>query len=413
MWCLRVLLIVFIITGGVISSAPPLIADTENAYARRNLVVNRQDPTDPTSPPPAAIIDPLLLNPWGAAIRSAGLGGHFWLANAASATVTTYIGDVYDESGQFVPLHQDDLKFIAIEGSPIGQVFSSSDSDFPVTGLLCTDDGIEVCDTSQGDKFLGKFTGPSRFIVSTEEGQIAAWTEGAIDGQFGRMRTFVTVVDNAHRGALYRGLAVTAYDAANWLYAANFSQDRIEVYNSRRRRIRWVWNGQRFVRPFAKPADIPASYVPFNIQYLEGLLYVAYAELIQPDDPDYDPAEPYVERACQGCGFVAVFDQRGLYIRTLEGQGRLNAPWGMAVAPANFGPFSRALLVGNFGDGTIVGFDLTTGKQIDYLRDLQGDIIAIDGLWAIFFGNGASLAEPIFCTGQQALTMRPTAASAA
>jgi uncharacterized protein (TIGR03118 family) len=396
MWCLRVLLIVFIITGGVISSAPPLIADTENAYARRNLVVNRHDPTDPTSPPPAAIIDPLLLNPWGAAIRSAGLGGHFWLANAASATVTTYIGDVYDESGQFVPLHQDDLKFIAIEGSPIGQVFSSSDSDFPVTGLLCTDDGIEVCDTSQGDKFLGKFTGPSRFIVSTEEGQIAAWTEGAIDGQFGRMRTFVTVVDNAHRGALYRGLAVTAYDAANWLYAANFSQDRIEVYNSRWRRIRWVWNGQRFVRPFAKPADIPASYVPFNIQYLEGLLYVAYAELIQPDDPDYDPAEPYVERACQGCGFVAVFDQRGLYIRTLEGQGRLNAPWGMAVAPANFGPFSRALLVGNFGDGTIVGFDLTAGKQIDYLRDLQGDIIAIDGLWAIFFGNGASLGRADF-----------------
>ena len=396
MQCIRVMLIVFLIMAGVISSVPPVIADTENAYVRRNLVVNRHDPADPTSPPPAAIIDPLLLNPWGAAIRSAGLGGHIWLANAASATVTTYVGDVYDESGQFVPLYQDDLKFIAVEGSPIGQVFSSSDTDFPVTGLLCTDDGIEVCDTSQGDKFLGKFTGPSRFIVATEEGQIAAWTEGTIDGQFGRMRTFVTVVDNTRRGALYRGLAVTAYDAANWLYAANFSQDRIEVYNSRWRRIRWVWNGRWFVRPFAKPADIPASYVPFNIQYLEGLLYVAYAELIQPDDPDYDPAEPYVERTCPGCGFVAVFDQRGLHIRTLEGRGRLNAPWGMAVAPANFGTFSRALLVGNFGDGTIVGFDLATGQQIDYLRDPQENVIAINGLWAIFFGNGASLGRADF-----------------
>src|SRR5918996_3836910 len=158
MWCIRIMLIVFVIMGGVICSAPPIIADTENAYARRNLVVNRHDPGDPTSPPPAAIIDPLLRNPWGAAIRSAGLGGHMWLANAASATVTTYIGDVYDENGQFVPLYQDDLKFIAVEGSPIGQVFSSSDSDFPVTGLLCTDDGLKVCDTSQGDKFLGEFT---------------------------------------------------------------------------------------------------------------------------------------------------------------------------------------------------------------------------------------------------------------
>ena len=90
MQCIRVMLIGFLIMAGAISSAPPVVADTENAYARRNLVVNRHDPADPTSPPPATIIDPLLLNPWGAAIRSAGLGGHFWLANAASATVTTY-----------------------------------------------------------------------------------------------------------------------------------------------------------------------------------------------------------------------------------------------------------------------------------------------------------------------------------
>jgi hypothetical protein len=119
MSCIRVILTV-VITWGVIASAPPVLADTENAYVRRDLVVNRSDPNDPTSPPLAPIIDPLLRNPWGAAIRSAGLGGHFWLANAASATVTTYVGDVYDESGNFVPLYQDDLKFITVEGSPIG-----------------------------------------------------------------------------------------------------------------------------------------------------------------------------------------------------------------------------------------------------------------------------------------------------
>jgi hypothetical protein len=87
MSCIRVILTVFVITWGMSCSAPPVTADTENAYMRRNLVVNRHDPNDPTSPPAAAIIDPLLLNPWGAAIRSAGLGGHFWLANATSATV--------------------------------------------------------------------------------------------------------------------------------------------------------------------------------------------------------------------------------------------------------------------------------------------------------------------------------------
>ena len=109
MRCIRVRRIVFLIMAGVISSVPPVIADTGNAYVRRNLVVNRHEPKDPTSPPPATIIDPLLRNPWGAAIRSAGLGGHFWLANTASATVTTYVGDVYDENGQFVPLYHPPL----------------------------------------------------------------------------------------------------------------------------------------------------------------------------------------------------------------------------------------------------------------------------------------------------------------
>ena len=395
MYIRRILLAMLV---GMLVSVDPLAWSAEgddNAYVRRDLVVNRHDPGDPTSPPTAPLIDPLLINPWGAAIRTAGLGGHFWLANAGSATVTTYVGDVYDEDGQFIPLFQDDLKFIAVEGSPIGQVFSASATDFPVTGPLCSDDSSAVCAASQ-PSYLGTFTGPSRFIVATEEGQLAAWSEGEIDGQFGRMRAFVTVVDHSGRGALYRGLAVTAFASGNWLYAANFGQDRIEVYNSRWRRVHFVRHGPAFVPPFAKPADIPANYVPFNIQYLEGLLYVAYAELIRPDDPDYDPDEPFVERTCSGCGYVAVFDQRGIHIRTLEGQGRLNAPWGMAIAPADFGPFSRALLVGNFGDGTIVGFDLATGRQLDYLRAPNGHVIAIDGLWAIFFGNGASLGRGDF-----------------
>jgi uncharacterized protein (TIGR03118 family) len=118
---------------------------------------------------------------------------------------------------------------------------------------------------------------------------------------------------------------------------------------------------------------------------------VTYAELIQPGDPDFDPADPLAERACHGCGYVVVFNRRGRYLRTLEAGGLLNAPWGLAIAPHHFGPFSNTLLVGNFGNGTIVSVNLRTGKQLDYLRNPAGGRITIDGLWALFFGNGASL----------------------
>ncbi len=356
-----------------------------NAFVRRNLIVNRHDPADPNSPPDAPIIDTLLVNPWGAAIRSAGPGGHFWLANAGSSTATTYVGDVFDEEGNFVLLFQDSLKVIPLDGTPIGQVFSASATDFPVTGPLCSDDGALVCDSGE-PSFLREFTEPSRFIIATEEGQIVAWTEGTIDGQFGRMRKFFTIVDNSEQGALYRGLAIAQSGSEQFIYAANFSQDRIEMYDGQWNR---VTGGPGF---FAKPSDIPADYVPFNIQQLDGSLYVAYAQLIEPGDPDFDPEEPFKERACQGCGYVAVFDVDGNHVRTLEGGGLLNAPWGAAIAPPDgFGEFSGDLLIGNFGDGTIVGFDLDSGEQLDYMRDTEGQMIEIDGLWAIFFGNGASL----------------------
>lgn len=362
-----------------------------NAYLTRVLVVNR--PAYATGD--TQIIDPLLVNPWGSAIRTAGLGGHFWLANAGSNTVTEYVGDVYDQQGRLVPLHQDALKVVAVDGPPIGQVFSGSPSDFPVTGALCSDDSLPTCGPSQGVKHLGTFTGPARFIVATEDGKIAAWTEGRIGGQFGRMRKFETVVDNSTRGSLYRGLAITDFPSDNWLCAANFSQARVECYDKDWQPIGAVHDGPDLIQPFAQPATLPSgsrrTYVPFNIQYLNGHFYVAYAELIKPGDPDFDPADPIAERACQGCGYVAVFNRRGRHLYTFAQHERLNAPWGLAIAPHAFGKFSNALLVGNFGDGTLVGFDLRTRKSLGYLRDARGRKIVIDGLWAMFFGNGASL----------------------
>lgn len=365
--------------------------DQRNAYEFRVLVANKPEFADPDT----RLVDPLLVNPWGVAIRTAGLGGHFWLANQVSRTVTEYVGDVFGANGQFAPLFQDALKVVAVDGSPVGQVFSGSSTDFPVTGLLCTDDTAPQCES--GDpSFLGQFTGPSRFIVSTEEGRIAAWTEGTLQGTFGRMRKFVTVIDKSSEGALYRGLAVTDFPSGNWLVAANFAADRVEVYDGQWQPVTQVYSGPSLITPFRKPGDVPAGYVPFNVQYLDGHFYVAYAKLVKPGDPDFDPADPIAERACNGCGHVAVFNRRGLHLRTLEGRHRLNAPWGFAIAPQGFGRFSNTLLVGNFGDGTIVAFDLRTGQQLDYLRNHRGKTVKIDGLWALFFGNGASLGREDF-----------------
>jgi uncharacterized protein (TIGR03118 family) len=374
-------LLVFAIALGL--SWAPTASAGDNAYATRTLAVNRPELAQAET----EIVDPLLLNPWGAAIRPAGAGGHIWLANAGSATVTEYVGDVFDGDGVFVPLFQDNLKVVYVDGAPVGQVFSGSESDFRVTAPVCPDSDLEACPA--GSRVA---TVPARFIVSTEEGQIAAWGEVSTPAGPQRFRRFVTTVDTP--GALYRGLAVTDRSRGNLLYAANFAQDRVEIYDHRWHRA-W-WSFLPFLRPFAKPRTVPRNYVPFAVHYLDGRVYVAYAELIQPGDPDFDPADPLAERACAGCGHVVEFDAFGWYRRTLEGRGKLNAPWGMAIAPAGFGPFAGALLVGNFGDGTIVAFDRTTGRQIDYLRDPEGEPVAIDGLWAIFFGNGVSLGRSDF-----------------
>jgi uncharacterized protein (TIGR03118 family) len=358
-----------------------------NAYEIRVLVANKSAYAGPET----QIIDPLLVNPWGTAIRPAGAGGHIWLANAGSATVTEYVGDVYDDRGRFVPLHQDSLKVVYVDGSPIGQVFSASATDFPAQGFVCQDSDNEFCPPASPMPTL-----PARFIVSTEEGQIAAWGERTTETGPRRFRRFVTVIDNSAQGALYRGLAVTDKESRNWLYAANFSQDRIEIYNHNWWPITSLLRRGKIKERFAKPPQVPANYRPFAVHYLDGKVYVAYAELVQPGEPDFDPSDPIAERACEGCGYIAEFKPTGRYIRTLETRGRLNAPWGMAIAPKNFGKFSRALLVGNFGDGTIIGFNRETGEQIGYLRDPDGKVIQIDGLWGLFFGNGASLGRSDF-----------------
>ena len=188
----------------------------------------------------------------------------------------------------------------------------------------------------------------------------------------------VIAVDNSAQGAIYKGLAVTDGSSNNRLFAANFGQNRIDAWDNR---------FQAITPPglFSVPdGTIPKNYAPFNIQNLNGTFYVAYAQL---------SGIPGEELSGPGIGYLASFDLNGKLLNVWEGKGLLNAPWGLAIAPSDFGEFRDALLVANFGDGTIVGYDRTTRTQLGYLLDPSGNPIKIDGLWGLTFGNGVSLGE--------------------
>lgn len=328
------------------------------AYVRTDLVSND------TSRYPAQLQDPNLVNAWGVALRPAGLGGHWWIGNAGSGTTTLYVGDTPS-----TPLFQDGLATVTVTqpptlmgaSTPTGVVFSAHPTDFGVTA--------------------GGVAGPSRFLFATDGGVIAGWTEQARTPPatgFDRPLVTGTVVDNSAAGAKYFGLGVTTLANDNRLFAADFGRNRVDVFD---KGFAALDLGPNAFRVTDGSLD-QSAYAPFNVQVIDGLVYVAYAKLT---------AEPGEEEAGAGLGTVAVFDADGRHLRTLQGGGLLNAPWGLAVAPAGFGELSGALLVGNFGDGSIVGFDRATGRQLDYLRATNGEPLLVDGLWGLAFGNGQSL----------------------
>lgn len=338
-------------------------------YHQRNLVTNFVDKYKTRNGRNRKTLhDKYMLNAWGLALRPAGAGGHWWIANTDSGTVSTYVGDSRKQ-----PLFQDNLKRVGVESSPLtptepatptGQVFNGSE-EFPCTGETFSGDTISA---------------PGKFIVVTEDGNIQCWGETGSTLP-DRMKSFV-ISATGEPGSVYKGLAVTNVEDGNRLYAANFGLQRIEVYDGQFNDISTL--------SFEKPTDIPESFAPFNIQYFEyrsrGLtrqsLFIAYAKTTN---------EPGEEEQGPGLGYLAEFDTEGNHITTFEHSQRLNAPWGMAIAPKRFGRFSRTLVLGNFGDGTLVAFDLESGQQKGYLRNRDGQAVQIDGLWGLAFGNGESL----------------------
>jgi uncharacterized protein (TIGR03118 family) len=285
-------------------------------------------------------IDPNLVNAWGIAFNPTGF---VWVANNGSATST-----LYDGNGNKIALTVTTPAGIHGTSSPTGIVFSAS-NDFQVKGPTVT--------------------AASRFIFAGEHGTLSGWAPSA-------NATNAILAYDADDGAVYKGLALASNGAGNFLYATDFHNNKIDVFD----------------RTFTKVAisggfvdkGLPRGYAPFGIQAILGNLYVMYAR---------QDANAEDEVAGPGLGFVSVFDSNGNFIRRIASRGPLNAPWGIALAPADFGSFSNRLLIANFGDGRINAYDLATGLYLGRLRQANGKSIKIEGLWGLSFGNGVS-AQP-------------------
>ncbi len=304
----------------------------------------------------AQTIEPLLKNPWGIAIRPAGFGGHFWVAAAGTGTSIQYVGDVGG-----TPLFQDALKVIDTGGPATGVAFN------PGTNFTIT----------QGHT-NGPITAPTKFFFANLTGTITAWTERArAGGGFDHPADSVVVVDGAARGALFFGVAVSP--AADRLYAADFGpQAAVRIYDAAFTEIGALAN------PF-QPAGVkpPGGFEAFNVQTIGNSVFAMYGRHVPPD--------PSAPRSPEGR--LAEFDADGRLVARWKGRGFLNYPWGVAMAPEGFGLYSGCLLVGNFGDGTIVAFHPRYKVALDYVRDARGRRVVLDGLWGLQFGNGASLGE--------------------
>jgi uncharacterized protein (TIGR03118 family) len=317
----------------------PVVANAHegNFYRQTNLVSDLQGV--------AKFTDPNLVNPWGIAF-----GPHtpLWVADNGTGVATTYKGD-----GTPQPL-------VVTIPPPTGQT-----SPAAPTGIVFNNTNSFV--VSENGK-----SGPAVFIFATEDGTISGWNPN-VD-----QTNAILEVDNSNTttGPVYKGLASGKDQGQDLLFATNFRFGQVDVFNSQ----------FELVKSFTDH-DVPSGFAPFGIRNIHGLLYVTFAK---------QDAAKHDDVAGAGNGFVDVFNTNGHLIKHLISQGVLNSPWGLVVAPSNFGRFSNALLVGNFGDSTINAFNPHNGAFLGTIKDRQGNALGRDGnppgskgLWGLTFGNGA------------------------
>jgi len=297
---------------------------------------------------PAPTIDPNLINPWGIAHSTTS---PFWVSDNGMGVTTIYTG-----AGTLVKVAGHDAITIATPpgqtspASPTGDVFNTAGTGFNISS--------------------GGVTGSSVFIFATEDGTISGWNPNVNSG------SSILAVDNSQggTGAVYKGLAIGQTGDGTFLYAANFRNGTVDVFD------------QNFnqVNSFTD-RHVPQGYAPFNVQVLDGHLFVTFA--LQNDTKHDDVAGA-------GHGFVDEFDLKGHLLDRVASRGPLDSPWGLAIAPSGFGEFANDLLVGNFGDGTINAFDLKNDHFEGKLLDAKGAPITIGDLWALVPGNGSANSDP-------------------
>jgi uncharacterized protein (TIGR03118 family) len=326
--------------GSAVKSAS-LTVTAPTAFTTTNLVAD-------TAGTAALTTDAHLVNPWGIAF---GPTTAIWVANNRAATATQY-----DGNGKAQPATPLVVNFAPSTGgaafNPTGIVFNAS-SDFVVSAAA---------------------SGASHFIFAGEGGMIAGWSP-AVD------RTHAITAFTAADGAVYKGLAIANNGNGNFLYATDFHGNKVDVFDTHFAKQTTSATAFAFVDP-----TLPAGYAPFGIQALNTgsggatQIYVTYAQQNGTDNLDQ------INGA--GLGLVDIFDTNGVFISRLAANGGpLNAPWGVALAPADFGTLSNAVLIGNFGDGRINAFAAGTGSFVGAVADSHGTPFAQVGLWGIAFGN--------------------------
>lgn len=287
-----------------------VIVPVEKGYKQVNLVAD-------TDTYDVLRVDANLKNPWGIALSPTG---SFWIS-----ANHTGLSTIYDRNGDelLAPVN------LNPDGAPTGVVYNENTSSF----------------------------GGNHFIFAGEDGIISAWSSGS---------STTIVADLSEDGAVYKGIAIGTDAGEDFLYAANFKGNSIDVFDSE---FNQVDN-----KPFTD-ATIPEGFAPFNIYNHDGKLYVTYAKLKGPDNED--------DEAGVGNGYVNIFETDGTLVERFASQGKLNSPWAVVDAPTGFGLGSGIILVGNFGDGYINIFD-EDGNYKGQLMD-NDTPISIEGLWALQF----------------------------
>ncbi|MFI5381160.1 MAG: TIGR03118 family protein [Tepidisphaerales bacterium] len=309
-----------------LSAAPDLFTQT-------NLVANVGSVAGATT-------DPNLVHPWGIAINPAN--GAIWVSDNGSGLSTAYT-DHGANTGPIVAIPPP--TGASVGSAPTGIVFNNT-SSFVVHNQTTS--------------------GASAYVFATEIGTISGWAP-SVD-----LNNAILAVDNHTSGAVYKGLAMAQRGSASFLYAADFHNGRIDVFDS-------SFHPVTIAHAFHDPS-LPAGFAPFNVANIGGSLYVTYAKQDAVKHDDIPGA---------GLGYVDVYNSDGKLVKRFASKGSLDAPWAVVRAPAGFGPFGGDILVGNFGDGRINVFS-TNGLFVATLKKTGGQPIAIGGLWGLQFGNGTT-----------------------